>query len=381
MFPPLTPLTKGKEKKKDESNVGGLLMDLAEDWSEDGTSTPTKTDTITLPPAPTEEVADTTPPAPTETHAGTTPPAVIQNKVGTTLPAQTEKEAGTTPAKPTDPKKKGTTKHDRPPTPGSESSNSDDDGTEVEEYVSCFLEWLGLDPDCKRMLDDEMKMLIHHERKMGNKAVPTFQQALHEDPELFIEARATLTAALYGIREAIFRFDTRLGNISYFTCGQEKKEGRLGGWQEKAGAQGVRVLLFFHLGLWVSFIFMVFVWVHICVFPLGLWFSFKCMFSSGSTSVSSFGFILFLSSFGFLRIQLYGRGEVGFTDRAREEVFRENLDITMSATQLGRGLSYGGCTEMEGCWTRTGRRGHAGIRGGRHGRSDWGHIFGRLQGR
>jgi hypothetical protein len=209
MLPPPTPSIKGKEKEKDESNVGGLLMDLAEGGSEDGTSTPTEKDAGTVPPAPTEKDASTTPPAPTG------------------------KEAGTTPDKPTDPKQKGTPKPDQPATPGSESSSSDDDDTEDEEYVSCFLEWLGLDPDCKRMMDDETKMLAHHERKMGNKAVPIFQQAVNEDPELFIEARAQITAAVYAMREAIVRFDTRLGNISYFASGQGKRKADTDGGKRK----------------------------------------------------------------------------------------------------------------------------------------------------
>jgi hypothetical protein len=41
MLPPPTPSTMGKEKEQDESNVGGRLMDLAEDGSKDDTSTPT----------------------------------------------------------------------------------------------------------------------------------------------------------------------------------------------------------------------------------------------------------------------------------------------------------------------------------------------------
>jgi len=222
MLPPPTPPTKGKEKEKDGSNVGGLLMDLAEDGSEDGTSTPAEKDAGTILPAPTEKEAGTTPPAPTEKEAGTTPPA------------PTGKEAGTTPEKPTDPKQKGTPKPDRPATPSSESSSSDDDdGTEDEEYVSCFLEWLGLDPDCKRMLDDETKMLAHHERKMGNKAVPIFQQEVNEDPELFIEARAQVTAAVYAMHEGIVRFDTRLGNISYFARGQGKRKADTEGGKRK----------------------------------------------------------------------------------------------------------------------------------------------------
>jgi len=78
----------------------------------------------------------------------------------------------------------------------------------------------------------------------------------------------------------------------------------------------------FPLGVWFSFEFMVFLWVYVCVFPLGLCNSYVL---SG------------------LRIRLYGRGEVCLAQRAREELWRENLFLTTSATQLGRGLNYGGC--------------------------------------
>jgi len=53
------------------------------------------------------------------------------------------------------------------------------------------------------MLNDEMKMLAHHERKMGNQAIPIIQRAVNEDPELYIEAQAWVTAALYAMCEAI----------------------------------------------------------------------------------------------------------------------------------------------------------------------------------
>jgi len=154
-------------------------MNLPEGGSEDGTSTPTEKDT------------GTTPPAPTKTDVGTTPPAA------------TRKEAGTAPDQFTAPKQKGTPKPDWPATAGSDSCSSDDDDTEDEEYMSCFLEWLGLDPVCKRMMEDETMMLAHHERTVGNKAVPMFQQAVHEDPELFTETRVQITAAVYAMCEAI----------------------------------------------------------------------------------------------------------------------------------------------------------------------------------
>jgi hypothetical protein len=90
----LLPPTKGNEMEKNGGIVGGLLMDLAEVRSEDGTTTyaeekvgtippmPTKTDACTIPPAPTEKEADTTPPAPTEKQHGTTPPSPTRNESG-----------------------------------------------------------------------------------------------------------------------------------------------------------------------------------------------------------------------------------------------------------------------------------------------------------
>jgi hypothetical protein len=48
-----TSSTTGKEKEMDASNVGGLLMDLAEDESEDGSSTPAEEEASTIPPTPT----------------------------------------------------------------------------------------------------------------------------------------------------------------------------------------------------------------------------------------------------------------------------------------------------------------------------------------
>jgi len=49
MLPPPTPATKGKEKEKDRSNVGGHLTDLAEDGSEDATSTSAQKQAGTIP--------------------------------------------------------------------------------------------------------------------------------------------------------------------------------------------------------------------------------------------------------------------------------------------------------------------------------------------
>jgi len=236
MLPPPTPPTKGKEKEMDESNIGGRLMDLAENGSEDGTNTPTKKEASAIPPAPTEEEADTISPAATETEANNIPPAPTEKDTGSILPAPTKKEAGTipttpiktepsmipptgsTPEKPPDLKHKAAQKPDWPATPSSRSWNSNGN-TEDKEYVSWFLEWLGLDLDCKRMLDDQIKMWAHHERQMVNKAIPILQQAVNEDHELCIEDRAQITAVVYVMREVIVRFSTPLGIILYFARG------------------------------------------------------------------------------------------------------------------------------------------------------------------
>jgi len=161
MLPPPIPPNRGNEKENHESNVGGRLTDLAEDGSEDETSTPTKKNAGSMPPAPTEKDADTMPAVPTENEA------VI------TLRTPTWNEGGTASEKSTEPERKVTPQPDQPATPGSESSSSDDDTKG--QYMSCFTQWLGLDLGCKKMSDYKTKMLAHHERRMESTTVPIFQ--------------------------------------------------------------------------------------------------------------------------------------------------------------------------------------------------------------
>jgi len=128
-----------------------------------------------------------------------------------------------TPEKPTNPMQKGTPKADQPASQNSDSSSSDeDDNTDDKEYLTCSQEWLGLDSNRKRMLNDVRNMLAHHERTMRKKAVSIFQQAVYQDPKVFIEARAQITAGVYVMHEAIVGFDTWLRNILYFTSGEGK---------------------------------------------------------------------------------------------------------------------------------------------------------------
>jgi hypothetical protein len=46
-------------------------------------------------------------------------------------------------------------------------------------------------------------MVPHHERNMGNKAVPIFQQAVNEDPKLLIDSWAQITVTMYATHNAI----------------------------------------------------------------------------------------------------------------------------------------------------------------------------------
>jgi hypothetical protein len=78
--------------------------------------------------------------------------------------------------------------------------------------------------DYKGMLDDEIKLLAHRMRSMGNKTIPFFEQALNEDPKLLIVAWVQISAAVYAMFEGLGQFDTWPGNIVYFTRGQRKRK-------------------------------------------------------------------------------------------------------------------------------------------------------------
>jgi len=77
-------------------------------------------------------------------------------------------------------------------------------------------------------------MLAHHETKMRTTAIPIFQKAVTEDPELFIEARAQISAAVYAMRGRIVQFDNQLSNMSYFPSGQGKRKADTeDGWRKR----------------------------------------------------------------------------------------------------------------------------------------------------
>jgi hypothetical protein len=111
--------TKRNKNVKVGGNVGGLLMDLAEDVSDDRTSSHTQEDTCTILPMPTEKDTCMIPPvtpgqdaapmtsAYTEKEAGVTTPAPTVNGLSTKQPAPTGKEPSMTQEKPIDPKQKG----------------------------------------------------------------------------------------------------------------------------------------------------------------------------------------------------------------------------------------------------------------------------------
>lgn len=96
-----------------------------------------------------------------------------------------------------------------------------------------FLEWLSLNPDCKRMFEHHIKLLAHHKWKIGNKALPIFPQAVYEDTKLLTEAQAQIPAAVYMMLETIVPFDIWRGNISYFTSSQGTRKADTEGGRSK----------------------------------------------------------------------------------------------------------------------------------------------------
>ena len=71
---------------------------------------------------------------------------------------------------------------------------------------------------------------------------------------------------------------------------------------------------------------MVFVMVYLCVFLLGLWFSFGfVVVPLGLRLCLSFVFMLLLCSFGFLRIRIYRRAEVCYPQSTREKLRRGKI--------------------------------------------------------
>ena len=90
--------------------------------------------------------------------------------------------------------------------------------------MSCFLDCLGLDPNYKRMLNNEMKILAHYKRTKGNKVIPILQQAENEDRELYTKARAQLTAAMSMIIELIVHSHTQCCKISHLARGHGNRK-------------------------------------------------------------------------------------------------------------------------------------------------------------
>jgi len=228
LLPQLTTLTMGQEI--DVGNIGGLLIDLAKDGSEDRTSTPTEKEAGAISHAPTENEVCTIPQATTVKQAATNLPTPVETEAG--VIRLTAKEASTNPGKTLNHQQQGTPKPDQPTTSSSGCSSYDDD-TEDEEYVSWYLDRLSLDPDRKRMWDGKTMMLAHHERKIGNKSVPNSQQAVNKDLELFIESEVQFAVVGYWIYEVIVPFDTQLANIPCFANCQGKRKADTDGVKRK----------------------------------------------------------------------------------------------------------------------------------------------------
>ena len=138
-------------------------MDVAEDGSgdgsENGTSTPTKKEAIMIMPTPTNSEASMTLPTSTEREACNL------------SPTPTPEEGSMLPETCTDSKQLGTHNPDQQVTPSNNICSSDNHSAD-EDHVSSFLEWLHLNADWKRMLDNETTMLVCHDSKLGGGTKP-----------------------------------------------------------------------------------------------------------------------------------------------------------------------------------------------------------------
>jgi hypothetical protein len=125
-----------------------------------------------IPPVPTKEANRIIPPVPTETEVVKIAPVADKADTHTISPALITTAASTNPKKPTAHKLKGTLQAYWRAVP-SRDSCCPNNGSK-KEYVSYCVELIGLHYDSKRIMDDNMKMLVHNERSMGNKAVAIF---------------------------------------------------------------------------------------------------------------------------------------------------------------------------------------------------------------
>jgi len=92
-------------------------------------------------------------------------------------------------------------------------SNNCSNNTETEWPVCCLQILFSLIPDYKKPVDDITKLVVHHEKNMQNRVVPTFHELVAQDAELFILALTHTTLGIYMLYKVIVRFDSEFGNI------------------------------------------------------------------------------------------------------------------------------------------------------------------------
>jgi hypothetical protein len=146
-------------------------MDLANMECKDGTITVANRVASTCLPPPTKKMS-----TPTKKEA-----FII-------LSASTKREFGTTPKISTNTNTMCTSNPAQSATPSSKCTSSNDNVTDNPNHVSSFHKWLGHDQDCKPIIVNDMKILVHHLRIIEAKAVRTFQHAVNKDSEWFAES-------------------------------------------------------------------------------------------------------------------------------------------------------------------------------------------------
>ena len=219
--------------------------------------------------------------------------------------------------KSTNHRKKHVHKPDRSFAPSSECCGGNAD-TDDEEQRSWDLHWLCLEPDYKRMFDNERKICPNDQGNIKNTSISIFQDAANEDVDLYTEHWAQITVVVYVLCEAIVQFNSSLG-ISYTT-----QEARGQGLQIQRVAETSRCTRI----------------ESQYVYPVSL--------------CHACGFMIHLCSVGFRwKVVWDERWEVSFVHRARKEMRQENQSLMRTATHIvGGGKPARGIQWYRDIWER-----------------------------
>jgi len=83
------------------------------------------------------------------------------------------------------------------------------------DYMSHWADWLSIKVNCRRILNDEIKMLAHNKGMIWNKAIPLFEQWVNKDSMLAINIHLQITVNSWTMCNTTDLFDTQYGISIY----------------------------------------------------------------------------------------------------------------------------------------------------------------------